>query len=119
MQEKTKYTPVKKGRHPREEIVKGTLASLVAALVAGLLPHMLNLSPWIPVWCLGFWGYAVLSESRGWPMPRTVPRMCLTFLGLAGVFVTTGGIIDNTFGASLLCVMGGLKTLGVRRKRVL
>jgi len=117
MQEKTKYTPVKKGRHPREEIVKGTLASLVAALVAGLLPHMLNLSPWIPVWCLGFWSYAVLSESRGWPMPRTVPRMCLTFLGLAGVFVTTAGIIDNTFGASLLCVMAGLKTLEVRRER--
>lgn len=117
MQEKTKYKTMKKGRHPREEVVKGTLASLVAALVAGLLPHMLHLSPWIPIWCFGFWGYAVLSESKGWPLPRTIPRMCLTFLGLAGVFITTGGIIDNTFGASLLCVMAGLKTLEVRRER--
>lgn len=33
------------------------------------------------------------------------------------MFLTTGGVIDNTFGASLLCVMAGLKTLEVRRER--
>jgi len=107
----------KKGRHPRKEAVKGTLPLLVAALAAGLLPHMSHLNPWIPVWCFGFWGYAALSEPKGWPLPRTLSRMCLTFLGFAGVFVTSNGVIDNTFGAGLLCVMAGLKTLEVRRER--
>ena len=107
----------KKGRHPREEAVKGTLPLLVAALAAGLIPHMTHLSPWIPVWCVGFWGYAVLSEPKGWPLRRTLSRVCLTFLGFACVFVSSNGVIDNRFGASLLCVMAGLKPLETRRER--
>ncbi|WP_300672578.1 DUF3488 and transglutaminase-like domain-containing protein [Desulfoluna sp.] len=114
----TEFThSTKKGRHPREESVTGSLPSLVAALGAGLLPHIPHLNPWIPMWCIGFWGYAALSETRRWPLPRMVFRTGLTLLGFAGVFLSTGGIIDNTFGASLLCVMAGLKTLEIRRER--
>ncbi|SCX93456.1 transglutaminaseTgpA domain-containing protein [Desulfoluna spongiiphila] len=97
--------------------MKGTLPLLVAALAAGLIPHMPHLSPWIPAWCFVFWGYAALSEPRGWPLPRPLSRMCLTFLGFACVFVSSNGVIDNSFGAGLLCVMAGLKTLEVRRER--
>lgn len=107
----------KRGRAPREELVHGSIPWIVSALIAGLIPHTPHIPIWIPVWCLLLWGYSILAEIRGLPMPKAITRFFMTLLGIAGVLFATQGVVDNTFGASLLCAMAGLKTLEIRRER--
>ena len=102
---------------PKETLEAGALPFLISALAVGLIPHLPHLNPWIPLWCIGLWGYALVANTRGWPLPRPLLRTVLTFGGCIAAFITSGGAIDNAFGASLLCVMAGLKVLEIRRER--
>ena len=102
---------------PNETLEARALPFLISALAVGLIPHLPHLSPWIPLWCLGMWGYALVASTRGWALPRPLLRTALTFGGCIAAFITSGGTIDNAFGASLLCVMAGLKVLEIRRER--
>ncbi|MCG8472917.1 MAG: DUF3488 domain-containing protein, partial [Desulfobacterales bacterium] len=107
----------KKGRPPRETLVLGSIPWIVSALVAGLIPHIPAIPLWIPLWCFLLWGYSIAAEVKGLPMPRPITRFFLTLLGIACVLISSAGIVDNAFGASLLCTMAGLKPLEIRNER--
>lgn len=93
------------------------LPYILLALVAALAPHVFRLPPWIPVWVLGFWGYAWGIARRGWLTPGTKTRQILTLCGCTLGLATYRFSFGLDAGVGLLAIMTGLKPLEIRNHR--
>ncbi|MFW5734403.1 MAG: transglutaminase TgpA family protein [Oceanidesulfovibrio sp.] len=91
--------------------------TVVLVLVCSLAPHLLRMPPWLIVWCLFFWTYAVLGRVRRWPMPGPNLLVVLAVGGNSAVFLSVG--FTNLFGLGLaaLAVLLGLKPMEMRSHR--
>ncbi|GAB6095758.1 protein-glutamine gamma-glutamyltransferase TgpA [Desulfatiferula olefinivorans] len=90
---------------------------LVAALVAGLAPHVFDLPLWITAWCLTAWGVILILDRKKLGLP---PRWIFRLLALgafAAVVVTSRGRFSGDAGIGLLCLMASLKPFEIQTAR--
>ena len=79
-----------------------------------MLPHIPRLPPWVVMWCLGFWSYAILARRYHWPHPPQNLLRILTILGFAGVLFTYRYTLNVEASVGLLATMAGIKPLEIR-----
>jgi len=91
---------------------------IVAVLGIVIGPLFLNLPVWVAVWCLTFWGYALLSNKKRWPWPNRTIRLILACIGFMAVLIFLGrGSLGGQMFIGLLSVMAGLKPLETKSHR--
>ncbi len=95
----------------------GHVPALITALGVAILPHILQLPPWIVLWCGGLWGYGVLAARYGWRRPGRGLRTGLTLAGIFGALVSFGHTLGGDAFVGLLAVMAGLKPLEMASHR--
>lgn len=96
---------------------KKYLPALIAALAAAILPHTLQMAPWITAWCAAMWAYLLLCMRTGWPRPGRRVRILLSVAGIAGLVATYGiGFGSDAF-VGLLAVMAALKPFEISTHR--
>ncbi|HZF17577.1 MAG TPA: DUF3488 and transglutaminase-like domain-containing protein [Steroidobacteraceae bacterium] len=97
---------------PRESLsrVRWTLA----ALAAGLLPHVLHLPPWITaaIAATALWRLVIAIRQR--PLPGRLLRLLGAVLALAGVLASYRTVNGLEAGSALLALMAALKLLETR-----
>lgn len=90
---------------------------LVAALVAVLAPHALNLVWWLPPLWAGVLGWSWWAARRGRPLPSGGVRLALTLGLAAAVLAHYGSTIGRDAGVALLATMTVLKLTELRGPR--
>jgi transglutaminase-like putative cysteine protease len=86
-----------------------TVVPIIAALVVAIAPHTPGLPPWINGWCLFMWGYRLAGLKTFWPMPNTLVRFGLTFIGILGLMLTYRIQIGADAFIGLLALMAAIK----------
>jgi transglutaminase-like putative cysteine protease len=90
---------------------------LVPALVMGIIPHVLILSPWINASCFISWVYLMLGAKKAWPLPPRWLTALLTFAAFAGIIIGSRGTFNSDSGIGLLCLVAALKPLEINNHR--
>jgi hypothetical protein len=89
----------------------------VAALMAGVLPHLARMPIWITALTAACVGWRLAAAMRGWrPLWRGL-RMLLALSVFVAVYATYGTINGIEAGSALLIVMMDMKLLESYRKR--
>ena len=82
---------------------------IIFALVVAIAPHTKGLPLWINAWCFVMWGYMLVGSKRGWPLPNTLFRYLLAFIGILGLLLTYSlGLGADAF-VGLLALMAAIK----------
>jgi transglutaminase-like putative cysteine protease len=89
----------------------------VLALAPALVPHVIELPPWITAWCVAMWAYVVVATRRSWPAPGRFLLAGLAILGFGGALASFGGAFYSQSYVAVLAVMASLKTMECRRYR--
>lgn len=90
---------------------------LVPALVMGIIPHVLILSPWINACCFISWIYLMLGAKKAWPLPSRWLTALLTVAAFSGIVIGARGTFNSDSGIGLLCLMAALKPLEINNHR--
>ena len=94
-----------------------TCRPLILALAVATAPLVFRLPLWTVGWCGGWWGYLLLVQRRGWPLPSAGFRRIVFAVGMAAVLLVAGMRFDGTDFIVLLAVMAGIKPLEVNGRR--
>ena len=89
----------------------------LAALGAGLAPHIRYLPVWISLLALAFGAWRLLIEFRRWHLPPALLRLPVALLAFVGVLFVYRSINGIAPGTALLVVMAALKLLETGRRR--
>lgn len=84
---------------------------LIGMMLIVMIPHISMLPPWVILWCLCLWSYAIIAPGYNWPDPPKMLLRMLTLLGFAGVILTYRSGLKPEAWVSLLATMAGLKPL--------
>lgn len=87
---------------------------LMFATGATLVPHLLHLPAFIPLFCLVFALWRWMSAHYAWALPGMAVRTLLTLTALTGVYLGFGTVLGRDAGTGLLVIMLGLKLLETR-----
>jgi protein-glutamine gamma-glutamyltransferase len=87
----------------------GHVIPIISALVVAIAPHTPGLPLWINAWCLFMWGYMLVGLKRRWPLPNTLFRYLLAFIGIAGLLLTYSVGIGGDAFVGLLALMAAIK----------
>ncbi len=90
---------------------------MLASTVAALLPHALQVPPWLLLSTLTLAAWRFLAENRGWRLPGRVLRVMIVLVTVLGVYRSHGTLIGRDPGTALLVVLTGLKLLELRQLR--
>ena len=100
-----------------EGIEPRVLNWLLVAQAVVLAPHVLHLSPWIPLLWAGAAALVWSSVRRGRALPGRWLRLLLLVVVVAGVIVTYRSIAGRDGGVAMLSAMMALKLLETRARR--
>jgi transglutaminase-like putative cysteine protease len=99
------------------QIPRNTLALLMMAQAAVVLPYLLQLSPWIVAVGL-FCGLWRTNVYRGlWDYPQRWVKTLIVFVAVAGVALSGAGAFSLETAASLLLVAFALKLIEMKSRR--
>lgn len=91
-----------------------TVNLLMLATGATLAPHLLHLPAFIPMFCLVFALWRLMSAHYAWALPGMALRTLLTLAALTGAYLGFGTVLGRDAGTGLLVIMLGLKLLETR-----
>ncbi len=91
--------------------------SLIAALLVGIVPHIIIIPWWINIWCFSLWGYLFFAYRFSWKLPSKIIRSCLTFIAFMLILFSMGRTFNNESGIGLLCLMASLKPFEINSLR--
>ena len=90
---------------------------LILALAVAMAPLVFRLPGWTVLWCLGWWGYLLLAQSRGWSTLSKGWRRFVFAVGMIAVVAVAGLRFEGIDFITLLAVMAGIKPLEVHSRR--
>jgi transglutaminase-like putative cysteine protease len=90
---------------------------LILALVVAMAPLVLQLPWWAIGWCTASWGYGVVRDRYGLPIPSRGFLLAGFFIGMAAVLLSAGLRLDGGDFITLLAIMAGIKPLEIRSRR--
>ena len=90
---------------------------LLAALALVILPQLPRMPLWLSAGCVAVFGWRLLHELRGWPLPGRWLRALLAVVGLGVVLAVHRTFIGLEPGVALLTVMLCFKLLELQRLR--
>ncbi len=93
------------------------MPNLVPALALGIVPHVMDLSPWITVCCFSCWAYLWFGAGRSWPLPPRWLTAVLAFAAFSGIVAGSRGTFNSDSGIGLLCLSAALKPLEIKKHR--
>ncbi|HSG87885.1 MAG TPA: transglutaminaseTgpA domain-containing protein [Pseudomonadales bacterium] len=100
-----------------DQVPRSSLALLLVAQAAVILPHVPRLSPWV----LGMWGICVLWRvfvyQGRWGYPSTLVKAGLILLGAVGVATSYGQLYGLEPATAMLIVAFALKLLEMKDRR--
>ena len=93
------------------------ISYLIPALVMGIIPHVMDLPPWITAVCFCSWFYILLGSRKNWPLiPRWLSGI-FTVFAFSGIIIGSRGSFNSDSGISLLCLMASLKPFEIKGHR--
>ncbi|MBU1172776.1 MAG: DUF3488 and transglutaminase-like domain-containing protein [Proteobacteria bacterium] len=90
---------------------------LVAALLMGMAPHIMDLPLWINLWCLGIWSGILLIDVKKWFLPPRWLWLILVVIAFTAIIASARGRFDSDSGIGLLCLMASLKPFEIKGHR--
>ncbi len=89
----------------------------MGAVAIAMLPHLLQLPPWVPLAAATAGLWRVVIEMRAWHLPPKWLRIAIAFVAMAAVAITFRTLNGLDAGTALLATMAGIKLLETRGTR--
>ncbi len=90
---------------------------LLAALFTVLLPHLIRMPLPLTLACSGVFAWRLAHELKGWPLPRRLVRIVITFIAFVMVAALFKTVAGRDAGVALLTMMLCLKLLELHTLR--
>ena len=99
------------------QIPRNAMIWLLAAMFAGILPHVGRLPLWVTLVCLLCGGWRVMVYRARWGLPGGLIKALLVFSGGAAVWGHYGTLLGPEAGSALLILGFCFKLLETQRRR--
>ncbi len=89
---------------------------ILGAVIICILPHFVNVSPWVVVTCLFMWMYIIAASRYSWRLPGKLTMSLLAGIFFAATMPSHDGFTLEAF-VALLALMVSMKLLEVQAGR--
>ncbi len=102
---------------PRLDDASQRLLWVLSTMALALLPHALQMPPWIVLFAAAAAAWRVAAQIRKWPLPPRWLRIIIVLAAVMSVLASFRTLNGLEAGTALLVLMAGVKLLETRDKR--